>query len=105
MLRPRRSAGRVANGEEFIRFISTSTAANVLLIAAWAFAGYHLFAALRGMRVVAASNTEVAPSRRLTARRLTDSPVRPTNLEDRTLCFGKPAGSHSCTKAAACSMS
>jgi len=40
----RRSAGRVANGEEFIRFISTSTVANVLLIAAWAFAGYRLFA-------------------------------------------------------------
>ena len=40
----RRSAGRVANGEEFIRFISTSRVANVVLIAAWAFAGYHLFA-------------------------------------------------------------
>jgi len=40
----RRSAGRVANGEEFIRFISTARVANVLLIAAWAFAGYHLFA-------------------------------------------------------------
>jgi len=40
----RRSAGRVANAEEFIRFISTAKAANVALIAAWVFAGYHLFA-------------------------------------------------------------
>ena len=40
----RRSAGRVANGEEFVRFISTSRVANAVLIAAWAFAGYHLFA-------------------------------------------------------------
>jgi hypothetical protein len=40
----RRSAGRVANGEEFIRFISTAKWANTLLIAGWAFAGYHLFA-------------------------------------------------------------
>jgi hypothetical protein len=40
----RRSAGRVANGEEFIRFISTPRWANALLIAGWAFAGYHLFA-------------------------------------------------------------
>jgi hypothetical protein len=40
----RRSAGRVATAEEFARFISTSAVANVALIAAWAFAGYHLFA-------------------------------------------------------------
>ncbi len=40
----RRSAGRVANGEEFIRFISTARWANVVLIAGWTFAGYHLFA-------------------------------------------------------------
>ena len=40
----RRSAGRVATAEEFIRFISTAKAANVALIAAWVFAGYHLFA-------------------------------------------------------------
>jgi hypothetical protein len=40
----RRSAGRVAKGEEFIRFISTAKWANALLIAGWAFAGYHLFA-------------------------------------------------------------
>jgi hypothetical protein len=40
----RRSGGRVATAEEFARFISTAAAANVALIAAWAFAGYHLFA-------------------------------------------------------------
>jgi hypothetical protein len=40
----RRSEGRVATAEEFVRFISTSPAANVVLIAAWVFAGYHLFA-------------------------------------------------------------
>ena len=40
----RRSAGRVATAEEFVRFISSAAVANVALIAAWAFAGYHLFA-------------------------------------------------------------
>jgi hypothetical protein len=40
----RRSAGRMATAEEFARFISTSAVANVALISAWAFAGYHLFA-------------------------------------------------------------
>jgi hypothetical protein len=40
----RRSEGRVANAEEFLRFISTATAAKVALVAAWTFAGYHLFA-------------------------------------------------------------
>jgi len=40
----RRSHGRVANAEEFVRFISTSPVANVALIVAWVFAGYHLFA-------------------------------------------------------------
>ena len=40
----RRSSGRLATAEEFARFISTATVANVALIAAWAFAGYHLFA-------------------------------------------------------------
>jgi hypothetical protein len=40
----RRSAGRFATAGEFVRFISTSPVANVVLIAAWAFAGYHLFA-------------------------------------------------------------
>jgi hypothetical protein len=40
----RRTDGVVATGEEFVRFISTSKVAHILLIAAWAFAGYHLFA-------------------------------------------------------------
>jgi hypothetical protein len=40
----RRSGGRFATAEEFGRFISTARVANVVLIAAWAFAGYHLFA-------------------------------------------------------------
>ena len=40
----RRSEGRVATAEEFVRFISTSPVANVALVAAWVFAGYHLFA-------------------------------------------------------------
>lgn len=40
----RRSGGRIANGEEVLRFISTATPVKVLLVVAWAFAGYHLFA-------------------------------------------------------------
>jgi hypothetical protein len=40
----RRSHGRRASSEEFVRFVSTSRLANYALIAAWAFAGYHLFA-------------------------------------------------------------
>jgi hypothetical protein len=40
----RRSAGRRATAEEFVRFISTARPANLALIAAWGFAGYHLFA-------------------------------------------------------------
>ncbi len=40
----RRSAGRMARADEFVRFISTAPAANVALMVAWAFAGYHLFA-------------------------------------------------------------
>ncbi len=40
----RRSAGRVASAGDFVRFISTARWVNVVLIAAWAFAGYHLFA-------------------------------------------------------------
>jgi hypothetical protein len=40
----RHSKGRRASAEEFIRFISTSRLANYALIAAWGFAGYHLFA-------------------------------------------------------------
>jgi hypothetical protein len=34
----------MANAEEFLRFISTATTAKVVLVAAWGFAGYHLFA-------------------------------------------------------------
>ncbi len=40
----RRSEGRRASAEEFIRFISTSRGAHYALIAAWGLAGYHLFA-------------------------------------------------------------
>lgn len=40
----RRSAGRFATAEELVRFTSTARWANVLLIAAWLVAGYHLFA-------------------------------------------------------------
>ncbi len=40
----RRSDGRRASAEEFIRFISTSLLANYALTAVWVFAGYHLFA-------------------------------------------------------------
>ena len=40
----RRSDGRAATAEEFVRFISTSGLANLALIAAWGFAGFHLFA-------------------------------------------------------------
>jgi hypothetical protein len=40
----RRSAGRLATAEEFVRFISTAWPANLALVAAWGFAGYHLFA-------------------------------------------------------------
>jgi hypothetical protein len=40
----RHSAGRRATAEEFVRFVSTAWPANVALIAAWGFAGYHLFA-------------------------------------------------------------
>ena len=40
----RRSGGRIANAEELLRFISTATLVKVLLVAAWGFAGYHLFA-------------------------------------------------------------
>jgi hypothetical protein len=40
----RRSDGRVATAEEFVRFISTSGLVNLALIASWAFAGFHLFA-------------------------------------------------------------
>ncbi len=40
----RRSHGSTATAEEFVRFISTARLANLALIAAWVFAGYHLFA-------------------------------------------------------------
>jgi hypothetical protein len=40
----RRTDGRVATAEEFVRFVSTSRVANVALVVAWTFAGYHLFA-------------------------------------------------------------
>jgi hypothetical protein len=40
----RHSRGRTANAEEFVRFVSTSRLANIALVAAWVFAGYHLFA-------------------------------------------------------------
>jgi hypothetical protein len=40
----RRTDGRMARADEFVRFISTAPAANVALMLAWTFAGYHLFA-------------------------------------------------------------
>ncbi len=40
----RRSGGRIADAEEVLRFISTATPVKVLLVVAWGFAGYHLFA-------------------------------------------------------------
>lgn len=40
----RHSEGRMANAEEFLRFVSTSRLARIALVAAWGFAGYHLFA-------------------------------------------------------------
>jgi hypothetical protein len=40
----RHSGGRLANTEEFLRFITGPTAANVLLVVAWTYAGYHIFA-------------------------------------------------------------
>jgi hypothetical protein len=40
----RRSGGRMANAEELLRLITRPVAANVILVVAWAYAGYHLFA-------------------------------------------------------------
>jgi hypothetical protein len=40
----RRSRGRMANAGELIRLISRPRAANVVLVVAWAYAGWHLFA-------------------------------------------------------------
>ena len=43
-LAARRSGGRLATAEEFARLVSGPPVANVALVAAWAFAGWHLFA-------------------------------------------------------------
>jgi hypothetical protein len=43
-LAARRSRGRLANAEEFVRLISRPTVANILLAVAWTYAGWHLFA-------------------------------------------------------------
>jgi hypothetical protein len=40
----RKSNGAVPNAEEFLRFITRPAWANLALIAAWAYAGWHLFA-------------------------------------------------------------
>jgi hypothetical protein len=40
----RHSQGRWATAEEFVRFVSSARLANLVLIAAWLAAGYHLFA-------------------------------------------------------------
>ena len=40
----RRSGGRIATAEEFVRFVSTSPVANAVCVAAWVLAGFHLFA-------------------------------------------------------------
>lgn len=40
----RASSGRLAKAEELIRFITRVPAVNVLLVVAWAYAGWHLFA-------------------------------------------------------------
>jgi hypothetical protein len=43
-LTARRSNGRLANAEELVRFVTAPMVANVLLVVAWAYAGYHIFA-------------------------------------------------------------
>jgi hypothetical protein len=43
-LTARRSDGRTATAEELVRFVSTPPWAKIMWAAAWAFAGYHLFA-------------------------------------------------------------
>ncbi len=43
-LAARRSGGRLATAEEFARLVSGPPVANMALVAAWAFAGWHLFA-------------------------------------------------------------
>ncbi|HXX90621.1 MAG TPA: hypothetical protein VEI83_10410 [Acidimicrobiales bacterium] len=40
----RRSAGRVADAEQFLRLVTAPTAANAFWVVAWIYAGYHLFA-------------------------------------------------------------
>jgi hypothetical protein len=40
----RRSDGRIADGAQVLRWIAASPALNLAAVAAWAFAGYHLFA-------------------------------------------------------------
>ncbi len=40
----RRSGGRLATAEEFVRLVSGPRLANVALVVAWTFAGWHLFA-------------------------------------------------------------
>ena len=40
----RRSRGRFATSGDFVRFTSTALPVRILLIAAWTFAGFHLFA-------------------------------------------------------------
>lgn len=43
-LEARHSGGRRATAEELVRFITTPVVANVVVVAAWILAGYHLFA-------------------------------------------------------------
>lgn len=40
----RRTRGRIAAAEQLLRFVTAPLAANVVLVLAWAYAGYHLFA-------------------------------------------------------------
>ena len=40
----RRSRRRLATGEEFVRLVSGPPVARLALVAAWTFAGWHLFA-------------------------------------------------------------
>jgi hypothetical protein len=40
----RRSRGRLADAEEFVRLISGPLVANALFVVAWTYAGWHLFA-------------------------------------------------------------
>jgi hypothetical protein len=43
-LAARRSGGRLANAEELLRLVADSMVANVIVVVAWTYAGYHLFA-------------------------------------------------------------